>query len=77
MSAIDGVVRGLTKDKRLKQLARAADAAGWRVEVTKGQHVRWVPPDKDQPVIITALTSETQADYQRVRKGLARAGVTV
>lgn len=73
---VHDVARGL-KDKRLKALARTAVRAGWVVEVTAGQHVRWLAPDKAISPIITALTGGGRSDYERVRKALRRAGIEV
>lgn len=58
--------------KDLEKLARNARRAGWSVELTKGNHVRWTPPEGD--FIIGGLTSSSRG-VQNLRARLRRAGL--
>lgn len=55
--------------KDVEKLARKARKAGWRVEVTSSNHLRWTPPEGD--FIISGLTASsggTTALKQKLRK---------
>lgn len=47
--------KGIGTDKDLEKLARRARRAGWTVEVTGRNHVRWTAPDGRQS-FTTGLT---------------------
>ena len=60
-------------NKDFTALARLARAAGWRVETTNGNHMRWVPP-----VGGTIYSSSSPSDWRAIAKHralLRRAGL--
>lgn len=62
----------------LKRIAALAVSVGFRVERTKGGHVRFVPPDKTKQVV---HVSGTASDWKRAQRNaeadLRRAGLAV
>lgn len=58
--------------RQYKQLADAAQAAGWRIEPTNGGHLRWTHPAADRPVFSAASPSDWRA-VKNVRARLRRA----
>jgi len=52
----------------VKQLRRAAEAQGWKVEQTRSGHWRFVPPDRAKPIVIV---SGTPSDHRSMRNSLA------
>lgn len=60
----------------LRPLYDAAKAAGWRIELTGGDHVRWYPPDGGRPVV-SALTPSDHRAAKNTRAYLRRSGLDV
>lgn len=63
-----------TKGK-VRELVKAAQAAGWRVELTGGGHVRFLPPEG--PVVFGSQTPSSPAGWRNLRSDLRRAGLEV
>lgn len=63
-----------TKGK-VRELVRAAQAAGWRVELTGGGHVKFLPPG-GRPVFGSQTPSDPSA-WRNMRSDLRRAGLEV
>jgi hypothetical protein len=62
--------------KPLQDLYREARKAGWTVEVSGSNHLRWVPPDDGRPVY-SALTTRDNREALNVRGKLRRAGLKI
>jgi hypothetical protein len=63
-------------DKDTAKLIKAAEKAGWTVTLTGNNHLKFLPPAKDQPILIGALTG-CGPGQKMLRRQLAKAGVTV
>ena len=74
---------GTTRLSLPQELVRAKDLAeeqGWRVEKTRGNHVRWVPPDPGdgtKPEVVITATTPSQTGIVRDMKLLRRAGLII
>ena len=60
--------------KDLRQLARKAIDAGWSVELTRSNHVRWVSPNAEIN-FISSLTPRGNTAYHRAKSMLRRGGL--
>lgn len=49
--------------KEMKQLRKLAVEQGWRVEYTKGGHLKWFPPVGTEFVV----SSSTPSDYRAIK----------
>lgn len=47
--------------KEIARLRRLAEDCGWTVEHTRGNHLRWLPPDGGSFVISSATPSDHRA----------------
>jgi hypothetical protein len=65
---------GASKD--IEKLVRAARKQGWDVSVTGGNHLRFVPPRKDLPIVHGALTG-TGPGLVKLRTQLRRSGLVL
>lgn len=68
-------VKGMPKD--FIELARIAQAQGWTVEMTDGNHVVWRPPDKTKPAVYSGLTSSDHRAIYKHRSLLKRSGLKI
>lgn len=66
---------GYGANKDTEKMIRKAKSEGWVVEVTKGNHLKFLPPNNG-PIIIGGLTSNASGVLQ-LRKRLRRAGLAV
>jgi predicted RNA binding protein YcfA (HicA-like mRNA interferase family) len=55
--------------KDFKGIRKEAERQGWRVEVTKGGHWRFVPPDPTKPMVVT---SSTPSDHRTLDNFIGR-----
>ena len=62
----------MTKDMR--KLAKACTANGWRVEPTRGGHVRLLSPDGEHLIIAEATPSDRRS-LSNTKARLRRAGL--
>ncbi len=62
-----------TIHKELQPLAKAAREAGWTIEVTKGNHLRWTSPDGQR--VTCAMTPSSHRTRVYVARDLRRAGL--
>jgi predicted RNA binding protein YcfA (HicA-like mRNA interferase family) len=69
------MAKGYGANKETEKMIRKAKSAGWTVEITRGNHLRFLPPDNG-PIIIAGLTSSTSGVLQ-TRKRLRKAGLCV
>lgn len=58
----------------LKALQRTATRAGWRVEVTRHNHLRWKSPD-GKHVYFTASTPSDHRAIRNIRSELRKRGL--
>lgn len=68
--------RHLGTDKDIEKLARKARQQGWEVHITGKNHLKWIPPQKDQPIIIGGLSS-CRSGVSQLQRRLARAGLSL
>jgi len=69
--------RRLTQSPELRTLIAAAEAQGWRVEKTPGNHVRFMSPDVRVPPIVTGSTPSDVRATRNLRSLLRRHGLDV
>lgn len=60
-------------DKDMEKVAKEARQAGWVIEITKGQHVRWKSPD-GVTILVSSLTGSSRS-WSNFRSMLRRHGV--
>ena len=63
--------------KELQDAEAAAVMAGWRIEVTGGNHLKWIPPDKTKPIIITSSTPSDVRARKNIIASLRRSGLDI
>jgi len=68
--------KGYGADKDTEKLIRLAKKQGWSIEVTGGNHLKWLPPTKSQDLVISGLTMNTSGILQ-TKKRLKKAGLNV
>lgn len=61
-------------DKDTAKLLRAAERQGWRVSLTKGNHIKCIPPNRDGQILIGALTGSRSSGI-KFRAAMLKAGV--
>lgn len=59
-----------------RKLEKAALEQGWRVEKTKGSHIRFLSPDGKGLVIVSSTPSDNNAAYSVLRY-LRKAGLNI
>jgi len=67
----------MRRDKDLRRWTIHARAAGWIVERTRCGHIRWVPPDRSKPVIVTGSTPSDHRSRMNLRADLRRHGLEI
>jgi len=67
--------RHLGSNKEIEKLARLARKQGWTVEVTRANHLKFLPPGGGKPVF-GGLTS-CQTGVKKFTHSLKRAGLVV
>lgn len=67
------MARNLGANKDIEKLARKARKQGWTVEVTRGNHLKFTPPNGGQP-IFGGLTS-CQTGVKKFTSTLRKAGL--
>jgi hypothetical protein len=57
-------------------MVKAAEAAGWTVEMTAKNHWKWTPVDKCQPILVVSGTPTNGGRFVReLRSDLRRRGL--
>ena len=64
-------------DKEVQAIIDVAQAADWTVEMTKGCHIKFVPPMKSQPIIVAATTPSDWRARKNLKSRLRRCGLKV
>ena len=59
--------------KELRRLQRLACSQGWRIEVTGGGHMKWLPPNG--PAVFTSSTPSDKWALVKIEHGLKKAGL--
>jgi len=62
--------------KRLRDVVRRAEAAGWRYDVTAKGHPRLTPPGSGAPVLFSSTPSDHRGDKNSLAR-LRRAGLKI
>jgi len=64
----------LGTDKDTQKLLNAAEKQGWTIHLTKGNHIKCIPPNKDGQIIIGALTGSgpgmKKFKHQLIKQGV-------
>lgn len=60
--------------KRLEELASQARDQDWTVMPTNSGHVKFVPPEKDKPLVIAAATTTDHRAAANLLSQLRRSG---
>lgn len=68
------MARRFGTDKDTQKLLNAAEKQGWAISVTRGNHIKCVPPDKDGQILIAALTGNSTG-MKKFRHSMIKAGV--
>jgi hypothetical protein len=68
------MAKRLGTDKDTQKLLNAAEKQGWTISITKGNHIKCVPPTKDGQILIGALTG-TPTGMKKFRASLMKQGV--
>lgn len=63
--------------KELQEAEAAALLAGWKIEVTGGSHLKWIPPDKTKPVVISPSTPSGHRERANTIARLRRSGLDI
>jgi hypothetical protein len=63
---------GASKD--INVLVKAARKQGWDVRITGGNHIQFIPPERDLPIVHGALTG-TGPGVVKLRTQLRRSGL--
>lgn len=63
-------------NKDLRTLARTASEAGWHIELTHSNQVRWRPPNSTD-IFITPLTPRTNKSVLIMRSKLRQHGIAI
>lgn len=70
-----GKVKGVSSD--LQDLIQLAVDQDWKVEWTKGGHLRLTPPDPSKPQIFSASTPSDWRGVKNMRARMKRSGLKV
>lgn len=54
--------------RELRKASRAARKQGWRIELTRNGHLRWVPPHRHREIVYTPCTP---SEYRSIRNALS------
>lgn len=60
--------------KEIKRLVAQAESQGWRVEPTRGGHLKWMPPDRSQSFVISAATPSDHRALKNIISHLRQRG---
>lgn len=60
--------------KRLAEFSSQAQNQDWRVEPTNSGHVKFIPPEKDKPIVIAAATTTDHRAAANLLSQLRRSG---
>lgn len=60
--------------KRVNEIIDQAEAQGWTVTITGGGHLRFIPPDKNKPMVHAPATSSDHRGLANTVSQLRRSG---
>lgn len=63
--------------KDMRAVAKKAIAQGWQITRRNGGHIRWLPPQEDQPIVITPATPSEARGIRNAIKALERSGLVL
>lgn len=63
--------------REVKDLRNLAQQAGWHVEMTKGSHWKFIPPDPSKPIVFASGTSVSRSGIRNLRSDLRKSGLQV
>lgn len=64
----------MASSKDLKPLMKRAKAAGWSIERTRADHLKWIPPQGGMPYFSCSTPSDKRA-IRNIESGLAKMGL--
>lgn len=68
--------RGMTKDRdKARRLVRAAERAGWKVVISKSNHVKFIGPQGQ--LVVASLTATSGRAIVNLESRLRKEGVTL
>ncbi len=67
----------MTINKNLRDLLNAAMEQGWAVSRTRNGHWRCVPPEPNNPIVVTGSTASDRRSLSNFRSQLRRGGLDV
>lgn len=59
--------------KRIAELRREAIRQGWRI--IEGRHLKWLPPDREAGIVVTARTPSDHRAIKNIEAELRRHGL--
>ncbi len=59
-------------NKDITKLARSARKQGWKVETTKGDHLKWIPP-----IGQFVITAQSPRRMESMKRQLRKAGLEI
>jgi predicted RNA binding protein YcfA (HicA-like mRNA interferase family) len=63
--------------REISDLRHLAQEQGWHVELTKGSHWKFIPPDKSKSIVILPGTSVSRSGIRNARAELRRSGLPI
>lgn len=66
---------GTSKD--VERLADVARSHKWVVKVTNGNHLQFIPPDKEKQIVVHSLTTSDWRAYANLRSRLRQNGLDI
>lgn len=61
----------------LRELRRIAESQGWRVEMTRSGHWRFIPPTRSARIVVMPGTSVSRSGYRNALADLKRSGLVL
>lgn len=61
----------------IQRYAATAEQYGWRLEMTRGHHIRWIPPDPQARIVVSSYTPNNQRWKNNLRSDLRHSGLDV
>jgi len=69
--------RRSTSSGDVRRLIEVAESQGWAIEITGGNHLRFIPPDRTKPMVHMSSTPSDHRAVKNLEGQLRRAGLTI
>lgn len=74
--SLEGALRGIARDaSEFRAIVKVAQKYGWRVQITKNNHVKFLSPD-GQTTIVAGTTAGSNKALANLKAQLRKAGLT-